>query len=48
MERTVAIAAARRPTNIVACVEVRTCDNTSWAKTVVPSQWAADGGSGSG
>ncbi len=44
----VAIAAASKPTNNVAWVEVRSWDQTSCAKTVVPSQWAAEGGSGSG
>lgn len=48
IESTVEIAAASSPTATVAWVETRSCDHTSCAKTVVPSQWAPDGGSGSG
>src|SRR5436305_1439731 len=44
----VAVAAARRPASSGACVDARTCDQTSCAKTVVPSQCAVDGPKGSG
>jgi hypothetical protein len=42
------MAAARRPTNKVAPVEASSWERTSWAKTVVPSRWEDEGGSGSG
>ena len=44
----VAMSPARKPTSRVARADQSNCDQTSWAYSVVPSQWVLEGENGSG